>query len=263
MELLFLGTGAADWPQETCAQGDERGLDRRCTSVLVDGELLIDPGPNVPEALGTFGADPSKIRSVIISHSHDDHFNPGTLTWLADQHPIDVYGASGYEFKLPKHQNLTFHVVESSQTMELPFGTLIAAESTHLVEDTNEKVLHYILVRNGKRLLYATDGAWFTSRTWGILGRYAYDCVILDATFGDDSRIYRIKSRGIFFYHNNLSMVRAIQAAFMDRKNAAQAHTVFVADHLAKAYYPDIETARATFGATGIVAAYDGMRLTL
>ena len=57
MEILFLGTGAADWPAETGSQGDERGLDRRRTSVLVDGEILIDPGPDVPEALQTFGAD--------------------------------------------------------------------------------------------------------------------------------------------------------------------------------------------------------------
>ena len=263
MELLFLGTGAADWPVETACLGDEKGLDRRRTSVLVDGEILIDPGPNVPEALKTFGADPEKITSVIISHSHGDHYNADTLKMLADLHPIDVYGDGGYTWKLPESPNLTFHAMEQRVPAELPFGTLTAFEASHLVEDTDETCLHYVVQRGGKTLLYGCDGAWFGCRTWSGFGKYRYDCIILDATFGDDTSKYRIPSPGILFYHNGLSMLEHICKSFRDRKKSVHEGTVFVADHLARHYYPDIETARAAFEPLGMTAAYDGLRLTV
>ena len=263
MEILFLGTGAADWPAETSSQGDERGLDRRRTSVLVDGEILIDPGPDVPEALQTFGADPARITSVLISHSHGDHFSADTLKLLADLHPIDVYGDGGYLWKLPDHANLTFHPVEQRKSLQLPFGTLTPLYASHVVEDTEETCLHYVLERNGKTLLYATDGAWYTQRTWSDMGRHFYNCIILDATFGDDTRRYRIPARGILFCHNGLSMVRHICESFRDRTKCTDENTVYVADHLARHYYPDIETARAAFEPMGAVAAYDGLRLNV
>ena len=47
MRLTFLGTGAADWKPvpPDCAEP------RRFSSAIIDGKLLIDPGPDVPEAL--------------------------------------------------------------------------------------------------------------------------------------------------------------------------------------------------------------------
>ena len=40
MELLFLGTGAADWNISKRVEGE---FFRRFSSALVDGALLIDP----------------------------------------------------------------------------------------------------------------------------------------------------------------------------------------------------------------------------
>ncbi len=263
MELLFLGTGAADWPQETAHLGDERGLDRRRTSVLVDGEILIDPGPNVPEALRTFGADPEKITSVIISHSHGDHYSADTLKMLADLHPIDVYGDGGYLWKLPESPNLTFHSMEQRTPAETAFGTLTAFQASHVVEDTDETCLHYVLQHGGRTILYGCDGAWFDCKVWCAFGKYHYDCIILDATFGDDTSKYRIPSPGILFFHNSLSMVRHITDSFRVRSKSVDENTVFVADHLARHYYPDIETAHAAFEPKGVTAAYDGLKLSL
>ena len=44
MELLFLGTGAADWNISKRVEGE---FFRRFSSALVDGALLIDPGPHI------------------------------------------------------------------------------------------------------------------------------------------------------------------------------------------------------------------------
>ena len=78
MKILFLGTGAADY------EAADRGTAgyRRNSSVLIDGALLIDPGPCVPDAIETFGVDIGKIKYVINTHRHADHFNLQTLSLL-------------------------------------------------------------------------------------------------------------------------------------------------------------------------------------
>ena len=78
MKILFLGTGAADYD---ASHRDLPGY-RRNASALVDGALLIDPGPCVPDALETFGARAEGIRYVINTHPHDDHFDEKTLAAL-------------------------------------------------------------------------------------------------------------------------------------------------------------------------------------
>ena len=265
MKILFLGTGAADWPRETARLGDARGLDRRCTSVLIDDEILLDPNPDVPGALEAFGADPGRIRYVLISHSHGDHFSKKTLSWLADMHPIDVYGDGGYLWKLPQHENLTFHPLERRKPVEVPFGRLTAVLSTHDVEDTEEFCLHYILERDGKTVFYGCDGAWFGGGTWYEMEKHRFDCVILDATFGDDASKFlkfQPQSRHIWFYHNSLSMLKTIRDAFFDKKMADD-HTLFVAYHLSQYYYADIRDAHAAFDPIGYVTPYDGMVIRL
>ena len=55
MKIEFLGTGAADWP---LTKPEEYTEFRRLSSALIDDVLLIDPGPQVSEALRVLG----KIR---------------------------------------------------------------------------------------------------------------------------------------------------------------------------------------------------------
>ena len=48
MKIKFLGTGAADWPIEKPENITEY---RRLSSALIDGVLLVDPGPQVLDVL--------------------------------------------------------------------------------------------------------------------------------------------------------------------------------------------------------------------
>ena len=80
MELLFLGTGAADWKGPDPKTGEMR----RNTAALLDGRVLIDCGPDVPEALAAFGGDATRVSDVLLTHSHGDHFSLDTLRHLAD-----------------------------------------------------------------------------------------------------------------------------------------------------------------------------------
>ncbi|HSK33251.1 MAG TPA: cobalamin biosynthesis protein CobU, partial [Propionicimonas sp.] len=63
MEVLLLGTGAADGIPNpfcrcaTCTDHRERRELRTPTSVLIDGRLLVDPGPEAPRQVSRFGRD--------------------------------------------------------------------------------------------------------------------------------------------------------------------------------------------------------------
>ena len=265
MDILLLGSGTGGWPRGTGIPCDARGLNRRECTVLIDGEILFDPNPDVPDAIAEHGVDPEKIRYVLISHSHGDHYSADTLKYLADMHPIDVYGDDGYLWKLPQHPNLTFHPLERRKPVDFPFGRLTAVLSTHDVEDTDEFCLHYILERDGKTVFYGPDGAWFGGGTWYEMEKHRFDCVILDATFGDDASKFlkfQPQSRHIWFYHNSLSMLKTIRDAFFDKKMADD-HTLFVAYHLSQYYYADIRDAHAAFDPIGYVTPYDGMVIRL
>jgi len=262
MKLFFLGTGAAGWSHENARFADFRGLNRRTTSLLVDDCILIDPNGDVPEAFSTYGLDPAQITTVLISHSHDDHFNPETLLWLASFHKIDVYGNDGYISKIPTSPNIVFHALPLYSTLDLPFGRLTSVLSTHMVENSREFCLHYILERNGKTLFYGNDGGWFGAATWSEIRRHHYDAVILEATFGDDPMKLPFKSYGVRFFHNTPAMLEVILAAFRDRQ-IADDHTAIVADHLSPFYYPNIEECHKVFDPMGMIPAFDGMILNV
>ena len=55
--------------------------ENNCNTVFIDGKvpLLIDPGhlhrvPNLKERMIADGADPEKVKVVIVTHAHPDHF---------------------------------------------------------------------------------------------------------------------------------------------------------------------------------------------
>ena len=92
IEVLFCGTGAADWDWENydgCTGAAFRGKRRDAAggrsgapamrgscSTLFDGRVLIDCGTTGFRALVRWGVDPRKLREVWFTHSHPDHCSP-------------------------------------------------------------------------------------------------------------------------------------------------------------------------------------------
>ena len=131
MKILFLGTGAADWQKEKMS-----GEHRRNASLLIDDILLIDPGPGVLDAAKEFSVDLSKIRYVLCTHTHADHFNASTLKEL------QKYGA-------------VFITVPQGEVKRTGDYKVHALKANHSIDAT-----HYIISRGRKRIFYGLDGAW-------------------------------------------------------------------------------------------------------
>ncbi|WP_324277293.1 hypothetical protein [Blastococcus brunescens] len=97
MEVTLLGTGAADgWPNPwcscaSCADARERHEQRRPTSALLDGVLLLDLAPGLPPDGISLGC----VHTVLVTHAHPDHCSPFALLWrhwAALPGPLTVVG---------------------------------------------------------------------------------------------------------------------------------------------------------------------------
>ena len=226
MKITFLGTGAADWPLERPAEYTEF---RRLSSALIDETLLIDPGPQVPEALRGLQKDPAGIRFVINTHRHSDHFNAETLAFLEAAGAAFIPLTAGEERVLGKY-------------------TLRAYRANH---GTATDAVHFLISDGEKTLFYGLDGAWLLYDEVQAIKTHKPDLAVLDGTIGEQEGDYRI------FEHNNLRMVREMQmtlAPYVGR---------FCISHMAKKLHPDHRTLSEKMAETNILVAYDGMEIEI
>ncbi len=226
MKLTFLGTGAADWPLQREAGMTEF---RRLSSALIDDTLLIDPGPQVFDALSEFGKDPKAIRYILITHKHGDHFCIQTLERLMQ---------TGAKLIEP----------EANETVQLGLYTVRAYHGNH---STCEKTLHYLISDETHTLFYGLDGAWLLYEEVQAILQYHPDVAVLDATIGFCDGDYRI------FEHNNLNMVLEMQKTLRDSVRR------FCISHMARTLHTDHQTLCRAMEPHGILVASDGLELCI
>ncbi len=256
MNILFIGTGAADWKRDPAVE--ETGI-RRMTSSLVDECLLIDCGPSSFDYLNYLGKDASKITDVIITHSHGDHFSIPELEKFAK--------ATGHlrfwcekavykKFADKDIKGIEFHTFVPYEETQVGDYKIIPLNANHQSDFQDENPLHYLIEKDGKKLFYGCDGAMFLARTWAYLREQKLDCVILDCTSGDFIDELRLGS------HNSIPMVRMITSAMRERKMLAE-NSMVVASHLARTLHKSHEETTELLLKDNIITAYDGMTLTI
>ena len=82
MKIKFLGTGASEGIPDLfcrCAVCEKARLhkgreNRTRAGLMVDDDLLIDFSPDFFSNSIKFGIDGNKIETLLITHSHSDHF---------------------------------------------------------------------------------------------------------------------------------------------------------------------------------------------
>ena len=79
MQILFLCTGAADWPNP----GPKVGKGRRLSSLLLNQTILVDCGPMALDAIREFDVNVNLITDIVIGHGHGDHINMPTILEIA------------------------------------------------------------------------------------------------------------------------------------------------------------------------------------
>jgi len=191
MHVTLLGTGSADrWPNPwcscpRCAWARRVGAHRNRTSALVDGCLLIDPGPDA----GSGGVELSGVRTVLVTHDHPDHLDPAFLlawAWAGGARLTVAGPGEALERCRPwvAPGTVTFQPLVAGQALwagHLHVRALPAAHSTTGGHAHDGSALLYDVAAGDARLLYATDTA---ALPHGDLAEH-YDLVLLELTFGD------------------------------------------------------------------------------
>ena len=263
LELLFLGTGAANWPKrypplnKKLSIGEVRGM----SSMLVNGHILIDCGPTVRDAMKRYDANPAGITDILLTHTHSDHLHDDALLALvasrdATLGPVRFWGDAEALKKVPDSNRIEKRPVGVGQGFLIDGLAVTGLEANHQVEGSKEKCLIYLIEAVASNVLYATDGAWLLTSTWNYLRKKRLDAVIWDATCGEGSGDYRV------FSHNDLTMIRHMNQSLTKGK-VLKPDAKIILTHIARGLHPAHEVLEKRLLPEGLIPAYDGMIVSL
>ncbi len=196
VEVLLLGTGAADGIPNpfcrcaTCTDHRERGELRTPTSVLIDGRLLIDPGPGGAAAGVALRPRPHRPASPC---------SPATPTattstrrccmhhsWVT-QSPLEVVGpepvvAWSRQWLDGDQTAITFRSVTAGDTIDVAGYRVTVLAANH---EAFGEACCYLIEDDSASVLYATDtGLLPERRRWPRSPARQVDLVLLEETFG-------------------------------------------------------------------------------
>ncbi len=227
-ESVFLGTGAAElYPNPFCgckvcararavqkAPGILGNELRLRSAFLLDPETLIDFGPDVPAGSQHYHAPLDRVRQVLVTHSHEDHFSGATfsiLTMTDMKAPIHFYissaglawadrlvtetahisGTFGNILAMLKEQGkIALYPVDPYKTYEIGGKKVTPLATCHQAYGHGETAQNYLIDWQRGTWLYACDTGLYGPENLGFLARYAkergaaLDLVIMEGTFG-------------------------------------------------------------------------------
>lgn len=214
MKLRFLGTAAAtSMPLvfcncEICKQARiNKGKDfRKRASAVINNEMLIDLSPDLCSMANLYDIDLGKIKYLLQTHSHSDHFDGGHFITRWSEYAtrnlthLDIFCSNGtandinhwvneeeptfdlFDKNWQKDMNYQLHILKHNDSIKYNNYEIRAINSLH---DDRIESLVYIISSNNKKILYGTDLLEISLESWNILKEYKLDLVILDQTYGE------------------------------------------------------------------------------
>ena len=197
LRLRFLGTGAADWNGK-----DNRGEQRRLSSVLIDNAILIDFTSSAFDML------PKGVKPEVVfyTHSHGDHYRPLDAlklgvklvyvhaSWVEDAR-TEFAAAAKPGVPVPEIRGLAF-----GETAEERGVRFTCVPANHGTSRKGEHTAMYLVEKGDERLLYATDTGGILAEAARVVGIDAHErgkpitALVMEATMGvgheDDFRIF-------------------------------------------------------------------------
>lgn len=261
MLVRFLGTGAADWNGP-----DNRGEQRRLSSILVDKNVLFD------FTVGNIEMIPAGLKPEVVfyTHSHNDHYHPesalkiGVRKVYLSQTWFDIAKAD-FE-KASKKMN-----VQMPELIPLYIGQAVHVDglrvtplpASHATSKLFEQTLIYLIEKSEARVMYATDTAGIPAVAARLAGIDAHDPngkpltgLIMEATMGmDHDNDYRI------FAHSSVGMVhRAVEVLQKTKRYLPVNDQPIYLTHMARTLHGTQAELDATLPYP-LKAAYDGLEV--
>lgn len=274
MKLHFYGTAASEGvPAAFCEceyckkirQAGGKNLRMR-TCVQLDEEVLIDFSMDTYAQTLFRDLDLSVISHLLVTHSHEDHFFPMTLTsilppWAFYERErfLHVYGNKKVVEQVEKatenlgelHGNpedyLILHQLRYFESVSIGKYQITPLPANH---DPKEDCMIYVIQDQEKTLLYGHDSGSFCEETWEKLREYKFDCVVLDCTM--------VEETGVYAGHMGLPDNIKVRERMLE-EGMAESTTKFVLTHFVHRFNPLHERITPIFAEKGFLAAYDGM----
>lgn len=275
MEIQYLGTAAAEgWPAlfcscDICKRAREVGGKelRTRTQSLIDDKILIDFPPDTYTHALKYSLQLGKVRHLLVTHSHMDHFFPVELIHRHEhfghhaEGMLYVYGSKAVEkafYDAVMIDRFKVHPLdEAVKFVEIsPFADFMA-DDYHIIpipadHDKREVCFMYIIEKNGKALLYGHDTGMNLSReAWDCIFSHKYNLVSLDATMG---------KKQIDGYHMGLPDDIAF-IKMLEEHGCVYPDTVKVINHFSHNGEMTHKQLEEFAEEHGMIAAYDGMKV--
>lgn len=283
MKLKYLGTAAAEGIPALfcscplCKRARELGGKdfRSRAQTLIDDDLLIDFGPDTYWHVCRFGLDLSKVRTLLVTHAHEDHYTPSELDYRrrpfaylsgdkesddADFPTLDVYMSKGsYEHIPAKYYEenfllsgpLTFHRARAFQPFTAGKYTVTPLTANHWPD---HEALIYLISDGASTLLYAHDTGLFPQETldWFRENRPRLDFVSFDCTGMADGH----DTGG--GHHMNLYRNKIVRGQLTELGCGTE-KTVWCCNHFSHNGKSTHEELVEIMGKEGFLVSYDGM----
>lgn len=277
MKIQILGSGGGEgYPALFCGcahcnaarKAGGKSL-RSLSQTLIDGKLLIDLPADTNMHFMPSGLSLGEIENILITHVHDDHYCPALFsTRGTDFAPVlgcervNVYGNAdvkrlfdGFYSLFPIRDEIragiVFHTLSPFEGVDVSGYKVIPLKANHAPEQI---ALNYLIDDGKSVLLYLLDSGYPTRETLDFIINYGkrLDCVIMDGTMGCN----------YYVYHMNFKQNRQLKAE-LDSAGVTDKNTKFIISHITHNHAGLHEEIEAEFADSGIIPAYDGMRIEI
>lgn len=280
MKITFLGTAAIGFPLSFCncencqkARKHKGKSLRKRASLLINDEMIIDLGPDVQTSMMMYDKDMGKVKYLLQTHPHLDHYNEEMLIAripymaMKNQHELQLISSKlcieNMSERISRYEKADLITEEGKNKLlvnpiAVENGTIIdindykikAISSDH---DIKHGSILFVVTYNNKNIFYATDTKMLNEEALKQLSEYKLDLIILDHTFGDTDYT--------FSHLNKKSFIKQIN--ILKKLNIITNETLIYATHIShdsNSYHEELEEEAIK---DGYHIAYDGLELVL
>jgi phosphoribosyl 1,2-cyclic phosphate phosphodiesterase len=243
---------------------------RSRAGVLVNDDLMIDFSPDAYWHARTYGLDFTKVKSIVVTHAHSDHFCADGLTnnrnhaiqeleeELKNPSPLKLFAtevvlqeAESWCRSNATQGSIAYNEIEEWKTFETDGYKITPMPTLHM-----KNSVAYLIEKDGKNYLHLCDSGEVKEEVFAYLKDRGVkiDVATIDATYG----FLQVE----YFGHLNLNQVVRICARFKENgtfDNTTQVYLTHIG-HSGKCTHEELETAALKYG---INVAYDGLNIEL
>lgn len=280
MKITVLGSAGFGYPLvfcncEYCKQARVVGGKniRKRASLLINDELIIDLTPDCQVAMNMYGKDMGRVKYLLQTHTHLDHFDVNQFTTLDLKYETKRQDdlclvcsdlcLKDIQTKVSQFDRMNLFDNQYLTKIGLEIQTVNHGESItvdkyfikaiHCAHDEKIGSQIYLIKQRSKSLLYATDTPQITEIALKELDGEKIDCIFLDESFG---------VKDYSFSHLNIESFKEYIFKLKENNLLSKDCSVF-ATHLTHDENPLHEELEQILNQYGYHVAYDGMEIQL